>query len=74
VLHNGPVKKLGDTDKISSGYANVGCRIMMGFEFKRAAHLLMTMKKVTMVRGEVPGSCAAFRQTLNDPIIDSIQA
>ena len=65
---DGPVSELGDTDKISSGSANDGCIIAMGLEFKRAAHLLMTMIKVMIIRGEAPGSCAAFRQTLNDSL------
>ena len=69
---DGPVRELGDTDKISSGSANDGGRIAMDLEFKRAAHLLMTMIKVTIVRGEAPGSCVDLRQALNDPINNSI--
>ena len=65
---DGPVSELGDTDKIFSGSANDGRRIAMGLKFKRAAHLLMTMIKVMIIRGEAPGSCAAFRQTLNDSL------
>ena len=52
----GPVRELGDTDKISSGSASDGGMIAIGLEFKRAAHLLMTCMKVTIVRGEAPGS------------------
>ena len=48
--------------------------IAIGLEFRRAAYLLMTMIKVTIVRGEAPGSCAAFRHTLKDLIMDSIFA
>ena len=46
----------------------------MGLKFRRAAHLLMTMIKVTIVRGELPGSCAALNAVLNDPIILSTLA
>ena len=74
MLLAGPVREFGDTDKISSGSANDGCKIAMGLKFKRAAHHLMTMIKVTIVRGEAPGSCAALNTILNDPIIDSILA
>ena len=69
-----PIRELGDTDKISSGSDRDGGRIVMDLEFRRAAHLLMTMIKVTFVRGEAPGSCVAFRQTLNYLIINSILA
>ena len=74
MLLAGPVRELGDTDKISSGSAKDGGRIAMGREFRRAAHLLMTMIKVTIVRGKAPGSCAALRQTLKDFMMDSILA
>ena len=70
----GPVRELGDTDKISSGSAKDGGRIAIGLEFRRAAHLLMSMIKVTIVRGEAAGSCAAFRQTLKDLMMDLILA
>ena len=70
----GPVRELGDTDKISSGSAKDDGKIAMGLEFNRAAHLLMTMIKVTIVKWEDPESWAAYRQTLNDLIIDSILA
>ena len=46
----------------------------MDLEFKKAAHLLTTMMNDTIVKGEHPRSWAAFKQTLNDLIIDSILA
>ena len=52
MLLAGPVREYGDTDKISSGSANDGGKIALGLEFKRAAHLLMTMIKVTIIRGK----------------------
>ena len=70
----GPVSLLGDTDRISSGSAKDCGKIAMGLEFNRAAHLLTTMIKVTIVKGENPGSWAAFKQTFNDLIINSILA
>ena len=74
MLLAGHVREVGDTDKISSGSASDGGRITMGLEFRKAAHLLMTMIKVTIVRGELPGSCAAFNAVLNEPIILSTLA
>ena len=74
MLLAGPVREIGDTDMISSGSAMDGGRIAMGRELRSAAHLQMTMMKVTMVNGEAPGSCAALRQILNDLITDSILA
>ena len=53
MLLAGPVREFGDNDKILSGSANDGGRIKMGLKFKRAAHLLMTMIKVTIVRGKL---------------------
>ena len=70
----GPVRLLGDTDRISSGSANDGGKIAMGLEFNRASHLQTTMIKFTIVKGEDPGSWAAFKQTLNDLKINSILA
>ena len=52
----GPVRELGDTDKISSGSAKDGGMIAMVLLFRRAAHLLMTVMNVTMLKGEAPGS------------------
>ena len=46
----------------------------MGLEFRRAAHLLMTMIKVTIDRGELPGSWAALKAVLKEPIMLSILA
>ena len=42
----------------------------MGLEFNRAAHLLTTMIKVPIVKGEDPGIWAAFKQTLNDDVLN----
>ena len=64
VLLAGPVREAGDTDRISSGSASDGGKIAMGLEFRRAAHLLMTMIKVTIDRGELPGSWAALKAVL----------
>ena len=74
MLLDGPVRELGDTDMISSGSAMEGGRIAIGRELRSAAHLRMTMMKVTIVKGETPGSWAALRQILNDLITDSILA
>ena len=70
----GPFKLLGETDKILSGSAKDGGKNAIGLEFNKAAHLLTTMIKATIVKGEDPGSWAAFKQTLNDLIINSILA
>ena len=52
MLLDGPVRELGDTDMILSGSAMEGGRIAMGRELRSAAHLRMTMMKVTIVKGE----------------------
>ena len=74
MLLAGPVREVGDTDKISSGCSSDGGRIGKGLKFRRAANLLMNMIKVTIVRGELPGSCAALNAVLNEPIILSTLA
>ena len=48
----GPVKLLGETDKISSGSDKDGGKIAMGLEFNKAAHLMTTMMNDTILRGE----------------------
>ena len=68
----GPARLFGETDKISSGSHRDGGRIATGLEFSRAAHLLATLMNDTIVKGEVPGTIVAFRQTLKDCMIDSI--
>ena len=68
----GPAKLFGETDRISSGSANEGGKIAIGREFNRAAHLLATFMKDTIVKGDVPGNIVAFRQVLKLLITDSI--
>ena len=41
---------------------------------RRAAHLLVTMMKVTIDNGELPGSCAALKAVLKEPMMLSIFA
>ena len=53
----GPVKLLGETDKISSGSDKDGGKIAIGLE---------TMVNDTIVKGEEPDSWAGFKQTLNN--------
>ena len=71
---DGPVRLLGETDKISSGSAREGGKIAIGLEFNKAAHLLTTFINETMVSGLVPGIWQALKQTLKEPIMDSILA
>ena len=74
MLLAGPVREDGNTDSSSSGSASNGGKIAMGREFRRAAHLLVTMMKVTIDRGELPGSCAALKAVLKEPMMLSILA
>ena len=69
MLLAGPVREAGDTDRISSGSASDGGKIAIGLEISRAAHLLMTMIKVTIDRGELPGSWAALKAVLKEPMM-----
>ena len=46
----------------------------MGREFRRAAHLLITLMKVTVDNSELPGSCAALKAVLKKPMMLSIFA
>ena len=71
---DGPVRLLGETDRISSGSAREGGKIATGLEFNKAAHLLTTFMNEIIVRGEVPGIWQALKQTLKDLIIDSTLA
>jgi hypothetical protein len=68
------VREDGDTHSNSSGSASDGGRIAMGLEFRRAAHLLITMMKVTIDNGQLPGSWAAAKAVLNEPMMLSILA
>ena len=74
MLLAGPAREGGDTDRSSSGSASDGGKIAIGREFRRAAHLLITMMKVTIDRGEIPGSWAALKAVLKVPMTLSILA
>ena len=74
MLLAGPVREDGDTDRSSSGSASDGGKITMGRELRRAAHLLITMMKVTIDRGEFPVSWAALKAVLKEPMAISILA
>ena len=74
MLLAGPVREAGDTHSNSSGSASDGGRIAMGLVFRRAAHLLITMMKVTIDNGELPRSWAAAKTVLNEPMMLSILA
>ena len=66
----GPAKLFGETDRISSGSDSEGGKMAIGREFNRAAHLLATFIKDTIVKGDVPGNIVAFRQVLKLLMID----
>ena len=68
---DGPVRLLGETDKISSRSDREGGRIATGLEFGNAAHLLATSINETIVRGELPGICVALKHTLNEAMTGS---
>ena len=68
----GPAKLFGETDRILSGSDSEGGKMAIGREFNRAAHLLATFIKDTIIKGDVPGNIVAFRQVLKLLITDSL--